>query len=70
MLTNDQIEAAWKEVKLSPWPLHSVELNRSVRHRFAREIEKAALREAARICDDEVCADRAGRRIRKMGEGE
>lgn len=54
MLTPDQIESAWQSVKLSPWPLHSVELNRSVRHRFAREIEKAALKEAAQVCDEYV----------------
>lgn len=42
MLTDEKIEAAWDEVKLSPWPLQSVELNQTVRHKFARAVEKAA----------------------------
>jgi hypothetical protein len=52
MLTTEQIEAAWEEVKLSPWPLKSVELNQTVRHKFARAVADAALEEAAKTCDE------------------
>lgn len=69
MLTDDEIENIW----IYRPSVYGGDLMLQLRD-FARAIEKAsrltALEEAARICDDEVYAEKAGERIRALGKGE
>ncbi|RQZ08945.1 hypothetical protein DF105_01195 [Burkholderia stagnalis] len=55
-LTPEQIESAWETVKLSPWPLQSVELNQTTRHKFARAIEREVLSAAPQPVADDAAA--------------